>query len=78
MLCTFQHLGYKRRKPENAPAPEVQKASRATTSRRRLTLSSSLPDEVDWVADGAVAPVQNQVGHGNHERMRASNFGGAQ
>lgn len=46
-----------RQRPDQQPKIEVEVD--ASVSRRRRTVF--IPDEIDWVAAGAVAPVQNQV-----------------
>ncbi|CAN0279371.1 unnamed protein product [Discosporangium mesarthrocarpum] len=59
------HLGYRRRpSPEKDEGKEVEdvsfKVSRRGLKSDAAKLRTSLPNEVDWTAEGAVTPVQNQ------------------
>lgn len=63
----MQHLGYK---PRAKPSPEVETKAEEFTAdapaaqyRRNLASLAGPPESVDWAADGAVTPVQNQVSH---------------
>ncbi|CAN0310310.1 unnamed protein product, partial [Ectocarpus sp. 8 AP-2014] len=57
------HFGYKRSSDKPKPARQTRlPMEKVADGRRRLVelTGSEIPDEVDWVREGAVTPVQNQ------------------
>ncbi|CAM9351885.1 unnamed protein product, partial [Choristocarpus tenellus] len=54
------HLGYSRRSSPSVKNDAVQTSPTKHIAVSLRKLGADLPDEVDWAAAGAVAPVQNQ------------------